>query len=146
MPSVNCKISWALKRKKCPDWFWPSGLDPSPPENILVSCMQNCMRHAMIPKYILTPNLGLLPQIIYRYALGSTLIELKPEVKVTVILKQLVTRKGHTKYETATISNIGVLLWVHFSRTDSWDQGCSGWKQWATFYDPNIYPQIEFES
>ena len=34
--------------------------------------------------YILTPNLGFLPQIIYRYALGSTLLELKPEVKVTV--------------------------------------------------------------
>ena len=26
---------------------------------------QKCMRHAMIPKYILTPNLGFLPQIIY---------------------------------------------------------------------------------
>ena len=36
------------------------------------------MRHAMIPKYILTPNLGFLPQIIYRHALGSTLLELKP--------------------------------------------------------------------
>ena len=55
---------------------------------------QKCMRHAMIPKYILTPNLGLLPQIIYRNARGSTLIELKPEVKVTVTLNQLVTRQG----------------------------------------------------
>ena len=53
-----------------------------------------CMRHAKIPKYILTPNLGFLPQIIYRYALGSTLLELKPEVKVTVTWNQLVTRQG----------------------------------------------------
>ena len=43
---------------------------------------------------ILTPNLGFLPQIIYRYALGSTLLELKPEAKVTVTWKQLVTRQG----------------------------------------------------
>ena len=45
---------------------------------------RKCMRHAMIPKYILTPNLGFQPQIICRYALGS---ELKPEVKVTVTWK-----------------------------------------------------------
>ena len=31
---------------------------------------------------------------IYRYALGSTLLELKPEVKVTVTWNQLVTRQG----------------------------------------------------
>ena len=55
---------------------------------------QRCMRHAMIPKYILTPNLGFLPQIIYRYALSSTLLEQKPEVKVTVTWKQLVNRQG----------------------------------------------------
>ena len=55
---------------------------------------QKCMRHAMIPKYILAPNLGFLPQIIYRYALGSTLLELKSEVKVTVTWNQMVTRQG----------------------------------------------------
>ena len=55
---------------------------------------QKCMRLAMIPKYILLQNLGFLPQIIYRYALGSTLLELKPEIKVTVTWKQLVTRQG----------------------------------------------------
>ena len=55
---------------------------------------QKCMRHAMIPKYILTPNLGFLPQIIYSYALGSTLLELKTEVKVTLTWNQLVTRQG----------------------------------------------------
>ena len=27
-----------------------------------VNLIQKCMRHAMIPKYILTPNLGFLPQ------------------------------------------------------------------------------------
>ena len=56
--------------------------------------IQKCMRRAMIPKYILTPNLGFLPHIIYRYALGSTLLELKPEVKVTLTWNQLVTRQG----------------------------------------------------
>ena len=44
---------------------------------------QKCMRHNMIPKYILTPNLGFLPQIIYRYALSSILLELKPDVEVS---------------------------------------------------------------
>ena len=43
---------------------------------------------------ILTPNLGFLPQIIYRYALGSVLPELKPDVKVTVTWKQLMIRHG----------------------------------------------------
>ena len=55
---------------------------------------QNSTRHAIIPKYILTPNLGFPPQIIYRYALSSTLLELKPEIKVTVTWKHLVTRQG----------------------------------------------------
>ena len=55
---------------------------------------KKCMRHAIIPKYILTQNLGFLPQIEYRYALGSTLLELKPEIKVTVTWNQLVTRQG----------------------------------------------------
>ena len=32
--------------------------------------------YAMVPKYILTPNLAFLPQIIYSHALGSTLLEL----------------------------------------------------------------------
>ena len=54
-----------------------------------VKLTQKCMRHAMVPKYILTPNLGFLPQIIYGYALSSTLL-----VKVTVTWKHLVTRKG----------------------------------------------------
>ena len=35
-----------------------------------VKLTQKCMRHAMIPKYILTPKLGFLPQIIYRYELN----------------------------------------------------------------------------
>ena len=30
-----------------------------------VKLTQKCMRHAMIPKYILIPKLGFLPQIIY---------------------------------------------------------------------------------
>ena len=79
---------------------------------------QKCMRHAMIPKYILTPNLGFLPQIIYRYALSSTLLELKPEVKVTVTWKQLVTRQGQdvSTYQlwNAAIYKIGDLLWGIF--------------------------------
>ena len=83
---------------------------------------QKCMWHVMITKCILTPNLGFLPQIIYRYALDSTLLELKPEVKVTLTWNQLATRQGpkmylHTKYGTAAINNIGDLLWVHFFKT-----------------------------
>ena len=61
---------------------------------VYVKETKKCMLHAMIPKYILTQSLGFLPQIIYRYALGSTLLELKPEVKATVTWKQLVTRQG----------------------------------------------------
>ena len=79
---------------------------------------QRCMRHAMIPKYILTPNLGFLPQIIYIYALSSTLLELKPEGKVTVTWKQLANRQPQdvSTYQiwNATINKIGDLLWVHF--------------------------------
>ena len=79
---------------------------------------QKCMRHAMIPKYILTPNLGFLPQIIYRYALGSTLLELKPEVKVKVTWNQLVTRQGtRCIYIPNTISNIADQLWVQIFKT-----------------------------
>ena len=85
-----------------------------------------CKRHAMIQKYILTPNLEFLPQIMYRYALDSTLLELKQEVKVTVTWKQLVKMHLHNKYGTATINNVDDLLWVHFSRPDSLDQGRSG--------------------
>ena len=59
-----------------------------------VKLTKKCMRHAMIPKYILTPNLGFLPQIVNRYALSSTLLEQKPEVKVTVTWKHLVTLQG----------------------------------------------------
>ena len=72
----------------------------------------------MIQKYILTPNLGFLPQIIYRSALSSTLLELKPEVKVIVTWIQLVTRQGPRRIyipnTNATINKIGDLLWVHF--------------------------------
>ena len=53
---------------------------------------QKCIPYAMIPKNILIPYLGFLPQIIYRYALGSTLLELKSEVTVT--WNKLVTRQG----------------------------------------------------
>ena len=69
---------------------------------------------------ILTPNLGFLPQNIYRYALGSNLAGTRgwghsdletvgdpPGPKMYL----------HTKYGTATINNIGDLLWVHFFKT-----------------------------
>ena len=77
---------------------------------------QKCMRHAMITKYIFTPNLEFLPQIVYRYALGLTLLELKPEVKDTVSWKQLVTRQGPrciyipNMELLPSINNIGDLL------------------------------------
>ena len=83
-----------------------------------VKLTQKCMRHTMISKYILTPNLGFLPQIIYRNALSSTLLKLKPEIKVTVTWKHLVTRQVQdvSTYQiwNATINKIGDLLWVHF--------------------------------
>ena len=46
-------------------------------------------------------------------------------------LETVVTCQGpkmylHTKYGTAPINNIGDLLWVHFLRPDSQDQGHSG--------------------
>ena len=46
------------------------------------------------PKIYPHTKFRILPQIIYRYALSSTLLELKPEVKVTVTRKHLVTRQG----------------------------------------------------
>ena len=79
---------------------------------------QKCMRHAMIPKYILTPNLGLLPQIIYRYALGSTLLELKGHSDLEPVGDSPGPKMYiHTIYGNATINNIGDLLWVHFFNT-----------------------------
>ena len=86
--------------------------------NLHVKETQKCMRHAMTPKYILTPNLGFLPQIIYRYALSSTLLELTPEVKVTVTWNSwwLARVQDVSTYQiwNATINKIGDLLWVHF--------------------------------
>ena len=84
-----------------------------------VKLTQKSMRHAMIPKYILTPNLGFLPQIIYRNALSSTLLGLKQEVKVTVTWKhfsKLARVEDVSTYQiwNATINKIGDLLWVHF--------------------------------
>ena len=46
------------------------------------------------PKIYPHTKFRMLPQIIYRYALSSTMLELKPEVKVTVTWKHLVTRQG----------------------------------------------------
>ena len=37
-----------------------------------VKLTQKCMQHAMIPKYILTRNLGFLPQIIFDLARAET--------------------------------------------------------------------------
>ena len=64
---------------------------------------KKCMRHAMIPKYILTPNLGFLPQIINRYALSSTLLEQKARGQSHSDLETFGDSPGskmylHTKY------------------------------------------------
>ena len=76
---------------------------------------QKCMRHAMIPKYILTPNLGFLPQIIYRLDLARTETRGQGHSNLETV-GDWPGRKMylHTKYGTATINNIGDLLWVHF--------------------------------
>ena len=80
---------------------------------------QKCMHHAMITKYILTTNLGLLPQIIYRYALGSTTRGQCHSDRETVGDSPGPKIYLHTKHGTANINNIGDLLWMHFSRPDS---------------------------
>ena len=73
---------------------------------------QKCMRHAMIRKYIPTPNLGFLPQIIYRFALGLILLELKPEVKVTVTWNQLVTHQGQRCIYIPSMELLPEIIWV----------------------------------
>ena len=46
------------------------------------------------PKIYPHTKFGIPTSIIYTYALGSTLLELKPEVKVIVTWNELVTRQG----------------------------------------------------
>ena len=87
--------------------------------NVKVTCQRDpevyaaCHDHKI---YLHTPNLEFLPQIVYRYALGLTLLELKPEVKDTVSWKQLVTRQGPrciyipNMELLPSINNIGDLL------------------------------------
>ena len=71
------------------------------------------------PKIYPHTKLGFLPQIIYRYALGSNFLELKPEVND---LEPVGNSPGpkmylHTKYGTVTTNNIGDLLSVQFLKT-----------------------------
>ena len=75
------------------------------------------MLHAMIPKYTLTPNLGALPQ---RSGLHLTRTETRGQGHSdleTVGDWPVPKMYLHTKYGTATINNIGDLLWVHFFKT-----------------------------
>ena len=105
---------------------------------------QKCMRHAMIPKYILT----FLPQTIYRYALGSTLLELKRWNQRSRLQwpgnSWWLVMYLHTKYGSATINNIGDLLWVHFFTTWLLRSRSQLLKTVSDIPWPNIYPQIEF--
>ena len=69
------------------------------------------------PKIYPHTNFGFLPQIICRYALGSTLLnwncpghsDLEPAGNSPGPKMYL-----HTKYGTATVNNIGDLLWLQF--------------------------------
>ena len=82
---------------------------------------QKCMRHAMIPKYIHTPNMGFLPQIIYS-GLDLARTETRDQGHSDlepVGVSPVPNIYLHTRYGTATINNIGDLLWVHFSTPDS---------------------------
>ena len=83
-----------------------------------------CMRHALIPKYNLTPNLGLLPQITLYIQICSGLDLARTETRGqgNIDLEPVGNSPGpkmylHTKYGTATINNIGDLLWVDFFKT-----------------------------
>ena len=87
-----------------------SGLDNRGMINKVIKLNLQCFIHAYVqatcqidpevyatrhdPKINPHTNLGFLPQIIYRYAVSSTLLEQKPEVKVTVTWKHLVTLQG----------------------------------------------------
>ena len=84
---------------------------------------QKCMQHAMIQKYILTPNLGFLPQI-HTDVLWAHLARIITRSQGHSDLETVGDLPGpkmylYSKYGTATINNIGDLLLVHFSRTES---------------------------
>ena len=71
---------------------------------------QHSKRHTMIPKYILTPNLGFLPQIIYKYA-GLDLASTETTGQGHSDLETIGDSPGskmylHTKYGNAVINNI----------------------------------------
>ena len=74
---------------------------------------QRCMRHVMIPKYTLTPNLGFLPQIIYRYTLELDLARTETRGQGHNVLETVSKSLGSKMYRNATINKIGDLLWVH---------------------------------
>ena len=79
-----------------------------------------CMRHAMVPKHILTPNLAFLLHIQIWSGLDLARTETKGQGHSD--LEPVGDSPGpkmylHTKYETASINIIGDLLRVHFFKT-----------------------------
>ena len=83
-----------------------------------------CMLHTIIPKYILTRILRFLPQMIYRICSWLDLARTETRGQGHSDLERFGDSPGpkmylHTKYGTATINNIGDLLWVHFLGPDS---------------------------
>ena len=83
---------------------------------------QKCMRHAMIPKYILTPNFGIPTSNYIQICSGLDLARTEARGQGHVDLEPVGDSPGpkmylHTKWGTATINNIGDLLWVHFFKT-----------------------------
>ena len=80
---------------------------------------QKCMRHAMIPKYILTIKFGIPTSNYIKIRSGLDLARTETRGQGHSDLETVGDSPGpkmylHTKYGTATINNIGDLLWVHF--------------------------------
>ena len=83
---------------------------------------QKCMRHAMIPKYILTPNFGIPTSNYIQICSGLDLARTEARGQGHIDLEPVGDSPGpkmylHTKCGTATINNKGDLLWVHFFKT-----------------------------
>ena len=82
---------------------------------------QKCMRHAMIPKYILT-KFGIPTSNYIRICSGLDLARTEIRGQGHTDMERVGDSPGpkmylHIKYGTATINNIGDLLWVHFFKT-----------------------------
>ena len=82
---------------------------------------QKCMRHVKIPKYILK-KFGIHTSNYIQICSGLDLARTETRGQDHSDLERVGDSPGpkmylHIKYGTATINNIGDLLWVHFYKT-----------------------------